>query len=309
MLIDFLLFIIFLVCLIKTADWSIKYSTLLAESFNLSKFVVGYIIVAVISILPEAFIVITSALDGVPEFGLGTLLGSNVADLTLVIALVIFFSGKPLKIESKIIKSFWLQIGILLVPLLLGYDGHFTRIEGAVLFVTGLIFYYITLKGSIGEFKAVEHRFRIKYILMLLVSMACLLLAAKLTVDYGILLANDLKINPMFVGMFLVAIGTTLPEMMFSLKAARKNHDSLAVGDILGTVTADATIVVGVLAIITPFSFPHKLIYITGGFMLLSTFVLFRFMKSGKTISRQEGFLLLVLYIIFVLTELALSRF
>lgn len=308
MLINFILFAIFLLCLVKTADWSIKYSTMIAESLNLSKFVVGYIIVAIISILPEAFISITAALDGVPELGLGTLFGSNVADLTFVIAMIIFFSGRSLKIESKIIKNAWLQIGIMMVPLLLGLDGSFTRLEGLVLLVAGFIFYYITLKGSVAEMKSRQRKFHIKNLALLLVSMTGLLLSAKLTVDYGVFLAEDLKISPLFIGMFLVAIGTTLPELMFSLKAARRNHDSLAIGDILGTVTADATIVVGILAVVTPFVFPQKLVFITGGFMLLSTFILFRFMKSGKEISKQEGFLLLALYLVFVLTEIFFSK-
>lgn len=308
MLVDFILLLLFLAFLIKSADWAIKYSTLLAETLNISKFIIGFIIVAIISILPETFISLTSALSGVPEFGLGTLFGSNIADLTLIIAIIIFVIKRPLKVESKIIKNQWLQIGIILTPLLLGFDGEYTRLEGAALLISGLIFYYFTLKGTGVNIKTVHHRFYLKNLLLLIVSMLCLIVASHFTVSYGIDLARELNISPLYIGMFMVGIGTTLPEFLFSLHAAKNSQDSLALGDILGTVTADATIVVGLLAIISPFVFPQKIIYITGIFMMVAIVLLFQFMKSGKVLSRKEGFALFIFYLLFVLTEMYFSR-
>jgi len=260
--------------------------------------------VAIISILSGTFISITSALDGVPEFGLGMLFGSNIVDLTLVIALVVFIVSRPLKVESKIIKNKWTQIGVLLVPLILGFDGKFTRAEGVVLLISGLIFYYTTLKSANIKIKFVHHRFYLKNLILLLGTMACLILASHWTVFYGINVANSLGVSPLFVGMFIVAIGTTLPEMLFSLRAAKQNHDSLALGDILGTVTADATIVVGLIAIISPFVFNQTIIYITGFFMLIFTVLLYSFMKSEKVISKKEAFYLVLMYLSFVITEI-----
>ena len=98
-----------------------------------------------------------------------------------------------------------------------------------------------------------------------------------------------------------------MPELFFSLKAAKKDDDSLAVGDILGTVLADATIVVGILALISPFSFPQKIIYITGMFMVASSVILLRFMNSGKTISKREGVVLFFFWIIFALVEFLIN--
>ena len=120
---------------IKSADFAIHYSTRLAESFKLSKYIVGFLIVAVISILPETFISVTSALEGIPSFGLGTLFGSNVADLTLVFAIVVLFAGRSLKIESKIIKNRYLHIGIMSIPIILGLNGYFSRWEGLFLII------------------------------------------------------------------------------------------------------------------------------------------------------------------------------
>jgi Ca2+/Na+ antiporter len=82
----------------------------------------------------------------------------------------------------------------------------------------------------------------------------------------------------------------------------------MAIGDILGTVLADATIVVGILALISPFNFPVKIVYITGGFMVIASFVLFKFMKSGKLLSKRESYALLFFWIIFVLVEFIANR-
>ena len=99
-----------------------------------------------------------------------------------------------------------------------------------------------------------------------------------------------------------------MPELFFSLKSVKKHADSLAIGDILGTVLADATIVVGILAIINPFAFPPKIIYITGSFMVLASFVLFHFMRSGRTLSRREASLLFVFWLFFVLAEFVVNK-
>ena len=108
--------------------------------------------------------------------------------------------------------------------------------------------------------------------------------------------------------MLVVGLGTTMPELFFSLKSVKKHADSLAIGDILGTVLADATIVVGVLALINPFAFPPKIIYITGSFMVVASFVLFHFMRSGRTLSRREASMLFIFWLVFVLVEFIISK-
>src|SRR3989338_4021406 len=95
------IFIVSLVVVIKGATLATKYAARLAESFRLSRYTVGFIVVAIISILPETFIAIDSALAGTPSFGLGVLFGSNIADLTLVFTVIIFFAGRGVKVESK----------------------------------------------------------------------------------------------------------------------------------------------------------------------------------------------------------------
>ncbi len=300
---NFLVLLLALVVVIKSADWAIRAAGRLAKSFRISKYVIGFLIVAVISILPETFIAITSAFQGVPGFGLGALFGSNVADLTLVFAVVTFVAVQNLKIESGILKNGFVYIGAMAIPIILGLNGHYSRSEGAVLILVGLLFYFLVLRKDSSGVTTQRPPIAKKDILYLLGSMALLLIGANLTVTYGVALASTLQVNPILIGLLVVGIGTTLPELAFSIRAVRNKHDGLALGDLLGTVITDATIVVGVVALLRPFTFNSRIIYITGIFMLLATIVLFTLMRSGRTLTKREAFILLAFYLAFVTAE------
>ncbi len=305
----FLVFCFSLFLVIKGATLATRYADRLAESYHLSKYTIGFIIVAVISILPEAFISINSSLQGVPAFGLGTLFGSNVADLTLVFAILIFFTGRNLKVESKILKSHMAYPFILLIPLVFGLNGHFSRIEGLVLIITGAIFYYTAARREAGD-PIIPHepKERWKNFILLLGSMTMLLAGSYFTVDSATLLAEGIGISPVLIGMLIVGLGTTMPELFFSLQSIKRHDDSLAIGDLLGTVLADATVLVGILALINPFSFPSRIVYVTGVFMVTSAFMLFHFMKSGKTLTKKEASMLFMFWLIFVLVEFFVNK-
>lgn len=298
------IFIVALYMVIKGSTMATNYAGKLAESFRLSKYTVGFIIVAVISILPETFISINAAIKGIPSFGLGMLFGSNIADLTLIFAILVFYAGRSLKVESKILKNHVIYPFLLLLPLILGLDGHFSRLEGVALIVVGAVFYYVALRDGTDNRPALsDGNGRYKSFGMLLVSMAILLLGAHFTVTSATSVANSLGVSPILVGMLIVGLGTTMPEMFFSLRSIKKKDDSLAIGDLLGTVLADATIVVGILALVNPFAFPQKIIYITGAFMVAASFVLFHFMRTGRTLTRREASMLLAFWLVFVIVE------
>lgn len=301
------IFLIAFFLVIKGATLATKHAAKLAKSFKLSKYTVGFIIIAIISILPETFIAINSSIQKIPSFGLGMLFGSNVADLTLVFAIIILFAERGLKVESKILKKDVFYPFMLLLPLILGFNGHFSRLEGLALITSGIIFYYLAFrnrtKREISLKNEIEHC-RYKDFIMLIFSMLILLVGSYFTVTSATSIAYSLGISPILIGMLVVGLGTTMPELFFSLKSVwKKEDDSLAIGDLLGTVLADATIVVGILALINPFVFPQKIIYITGVFMVAASFILFHFMRTGRTLSRREGFLLFLFWIIFVLVE------
>lgn len=308
MILNLLILIISLYLLIRGATLATRYAVGVAESFNISKYIVGFIVIAVISILPETLISINSAIGGTPSFGLGTLFGSNVADLTLVLVIVVLIAKRGIKVESKILKNNIIYPFILLIPIILGLDGFYSRIEGIILIIIGCIFYFLAIRSGMGEkTNLIVKGNRYKNSFYLLISMIILLIGSHFVVTSATNLALILKINYIVIGMFIVGLGTTIPELLFAIKSVQKNDDSLAVGDVLGTVLADATIVVGILSIISPFYFPIRIIYITGIFMVISAFILLYLMKSGKTLTRKEAIILLTFWILFALIEISIT--
>lgn len=303
---------IFLV--VRGATIAPKYAFKISSNFNISKYVVGFIVVAIISIIPETLISINSAISGVSSLGLGTLFGSNVADLSLIFAIIILVSGRKMKIESKILKDNKIYPLFLLLPLIFGLNGFYSRIEGLALIFVGVIFYYFSFKKDDNTRKnynvenvVVSNREKYKNISYLLLSMVMLLIGSNFVVSSTLSIANYIGVNSIVIGMLVVGLGTTMPELFFSISAVKKHQDSLAVGDILGTVLADATVVVGILAMIKPFYFPVKIIYTTGLFMVFASFALIYFMKSGKTISKKEAIFLFIFWLLFVLVEITIN--
>lgn len=309
MLIDIITFAVAIFLVIKGATLSTKYAEALAKSFHLSAYTVGFVVIAIISILPETFIAINAALEGIPSFGLGTLLGSNVADLTLLFALIVLITGKSIKVEGKILKNDALYPFLLLIPIVLGFDGYLSRTDGIALCIAGVAFYYFMLKNGSDKISPPVHngRSQIVSVLMLLFGMALLLTGAHFTVVSASSLAQLWGVSPVLIGMLIVGLGTTMPEFLFALRSVKEGDDALAIGDILGTVLADATIVVGILALFQPFAFPKVIIYVAGVFMVMACFILFSFMRSGRTLTKKEAFALFAFWLTFVLVEFIIS--
>ena len=310
MILQILIFAVSIFLIIRGATLSTKFSGRIAKSFNLSNYIVGFLIVAVISIIPETFVAINSAISGVPSMGLGTIFGSNIADLTLVFAIVVLVAGRSLKIESKILKSNLIYPFFFLIPIALGIDGAYNRGEGLCLIIAGVIFYYLAFHQSQeGEEKKSKIKFDKKIkkdILYFVLSLLALLVGSHFIVESGVKIAEYLTISPAVIGLFFIGLGTVIPELLFSISAVKKDQDSLAIGDLLGTVLADATILVGLIAFIKPFEFPIKIIYIAGIFMFAAAFMLYYLMRSGKILSKREGYLLILFWLIFVLMEVTI---
>ena len=300
------LFLVFLFTLIKCADYTIKYSSSIARILHFPEFIISFFIVALISVLPEATISIISAFQGRPELGLGTLLGSNVADLTLVFGIVALFSSKGIKVKSKILGDSFFYVILLLFPLILGFDGRFSRIDGLLLVLLGGLFFariYTESNRYYKKFEKNKQKHFFKNLLLLILCLVIIAGSAIFTVKFAVNFANDIKLPAILIGLTIIALGTCLPALVFSIKAVKKRHDSLALGDILGTVVTDATIMLGLVALISPFNYNPYNIYIIGGAMFLSGLLVTIFMRSDKSINKKEGVFLIFLYILFVFAE------
>lgn len=292
----------------KSASWALRGAISLSHAFGWSAFAVSFLVVLV-SILPETIVSVLAAVNGVPALGLGTLLGSNVADLTFVFGVVAIFSARPLRVETAFIKKDHLYLAFLALPLLLGFTGHYSRLDGILLIVSSIFFLWVMLEKttSARRMPANLNGFTLaKSISILTAALLLLAASAYYAVEYAVRLAGGLGIAPALVGLLVVALGATLPELLFSLRAARSAAASLALGDILGTVVADATLVLGVTALIRPFSFNPRLIVLTGFFMLLASIFSLSLLRSGKVLTRGEGVLLIAFYATFVAVEFIL---
>ncbi len=293
----------------KSADFAVRFAYKLAQGLRISGYMIGFLLIAVICALPETFISITSAINGTPSLGLGALFGGNVADLTLIFGLVIIFGGRNFNASGKIVKHDLLYILILSIPILLGLNGNLSRIDGVILVISGIYFFRSMLKGEQSKGFSGHRHFSIKYFTFFLISLAVLLASSDFTVQHAIAAADKFNINPIFVGMFFIALGTTLPELFLSIKAVREKHEGLAIGDIMGNVITDATIVVGIVALISPFSFNPRIVYITGFFMVISAVLLFYLMKTEKILSKKVALLLLIFYALFVFAEISAGEY
>ncbi len=213
-----------------------------------------------------------------------------------------------MRVGTKVLHSIEFYPLILLIPLIFGINGYYSRLEGVLLIILGGLFYHSLFKGSIGSNDSPTNHVRyFKSLMLLIFALAILLVGAHFTVVSATAIASTLGVNPILIGMLIVGLGTTMPELFFSLKSINKEEDSLAVGDLLGTVLADATIVVGIIAVISPFAFPAKIVYVTGVFMLVGAMILIKFMRSGRKISHKEGALLLAFWLLYVIVELFVS--
>jgi cation:H+ antiporter len=311
MIINLLLLLFFLFILVKSAEYAVNYSSRLARAFHISEFIVSFFIVSIISVFPEATVSIISAIKKTPEFGLGTLLGSNIADLSLVFGIVALFSAKGITVKSKILKKDFFYLILLLVPVILGFDGHLSRADGILLVLSGAIFFItLSIESEIfkNRFRNTKENREIKSFFLLIISLVFLITGAYYTMKFGVAFSNDIKIPPFLVALTIVAIGSCLPELVFSLKAVKTRHNELALGDVLGTVITDATIILGIVALIRPFSFSPIIIYVTGTMMFLVGALVIWFIKSGRILTKQEGIYLLLFYIFSLIVEFVVNH-
>ena len=310
-IINLILFAISLVVLIRFAEYAIKHASRISHAMKLPEFVVSFFIVALISVLPEATIAILSAIKGETSLALGTLLGANVVDLTLVFGIVTFFSSGGIKVKSKILEDNYLYLIILIFPLLLGLDGNFSRIDGIILFLTGLLFFlkvYLDRGKFKKEFKSSKKEPLLKSTILLIFSLIFVLLGAYFTIKFAVNFAEEIRMPKIIIGITIIALGTCFPELIFSIKAVKQSKDDLALGDLLGTIITNATILLGIIAIIQPFNHNTKDLLVTGGAMFVAGILVTTFMKSDKTLKKTEGLVLILFYILFVFTEFIVNH-
>jgi cation:H+ antiporter len=307
LVVDLLLFGVCFFLVLRSADYAIRYATRIARLVGLTDFVISFFIVAIISALPETIIGFVAHMEGKPDIALMTLLGSKVIDLTLVFG-ILAFVGRGVRVESQLMRKDALYLVLVLLPLLLGIDGEITRPEGLVLVIAGLMFFYtLTIEKNLFHTAHKRHHPHIARALLLLgASLVVMLVSAHFTIVLLGEVAVDIGVPEILVALLVIATGTCLPEAIFAVRSVLAKHDGLALGDLLGVVIIDATIVLGIFAIVQPIVVDVTFLRVLGLFLAISACLLIYFIKRRHSIGRVEGIMLFALYIAFIAVQFRL---
>ncbi|HLC79703.1 MAG TPA: hypothetical protein VJG83_04770 [archaeon] len=297
------------VILSASAKYALKKVMSISKHFGISEFIISFLFVGVVTILPEFSIGVVSALEGAPSFGLGIILGSNIADLTLVLGLVALLSN-GLDLNRKVAEQSSIFLISVFLPLLLLLDGEISRVEGVIL-VLGFILYVIFIlmdKRSHVKTRPQMHGNIALEFLLLLLSVGVLFLSGELITRAAIEISTEIFVPLFFLGA-MIAVGTCLPELTFAIAAARNKRSELGFGDVLGNVFADAMASIGVIAIISPIKPSYPQLAILGAaFMALAMLIVIFIIRKKHSISKVDGAALILLYIVFIIAQLLFEK-
>ena len=305
----YVLFLLGFVILIKGADWLVNGASAIAKKFNVSDLVIGLTVVAFGTSSPELFVNILASAQGNTDIAIGNVLGSNISNVFLILGVSSLIY--PLSVtKGTVWKGIPFNLLAVLVLGLMANDqlidnkgySNLTRIDGLVL----LGFFSIFLYYSFSIAKAIEgmdehvpgkkHGIT-KSVLMVIAGLIGLTLGGKWIVDGAVALATNFGMSESLVGLTIVAVGTSLPELATSAVAAYKKNVEIAVGNVVGSNIFNVFLVLGISSTIKPLPF-HTRNNLDIGVVILSTLLLFFSMFTGKKrlIDRWEGGVFVVLY-------------
>jgi len=275
--------------------------------FRVSFFSIGVVFMAVSTTMPELFLGIDSALQGVQELSLGTVLGSNIADIALVFGIVII-AARQIR-PSRIITASnggWVIFSVIL-PLILLWDRTLSKIDGLILlsvFIAYIYSVFLSKQQLTARLEKIDKKSLLIDMAKFALGIIILLFSAKYVVEYGAGLALSFQIPLLVIGVSVYALSTSLPELVFELRAVARNQKELALGDLAGSLIANSTLVLGLTALIAPITVLNPGNYLTvGSFLLLLVVFLYLSIKKDWRLGRPIGFVLAVSYIIFLLLE------
>ncbi len=307
--------------LIKAADMLVVGLRRLSNNTQSGMFAMSAILLAIGTSFPELFVALTSSLEGTPNLSLGNVLGANIANLSFVAGLAGLLGGR-VRVHGNFLKkdlAYALIAGLL--PLIFVLDGTLSRVDGLILLTIYGAYASSLFRKEYSEV-AEEHRkegtlyrfFRIlnvtqdgksKEYLRIFLGIALLLLSSDIITKLAKTLAVDLNIPVFLVGLIVLSIGTTLPEVAFAIRSIIDREPTMFFGNMLGSIIANSTLVVGVAATISPITVVAFDEYWKAAamFVIIYTLMWF-FIRTKRTLERWEAGVLLMLFAIFVLIEI-----
>ncbi len=285
----------------------------LSNSSQLGKFALTSILMGIATSLPELFICLAAALEKEQNLALGNVLGSNIADLSLVIGGATLVGGS-LSIFGEFWKKDFLAIFLAaILPLFLLLDNSLSRVDGLLLLLVFGIYNYTILAESpkrrlkrrkAGILHRLNHQGTQKQIAWLFLGAALLLFSADMIVKLAGSLASQLHLPLILVGLFLVAVGTSLPELSFEIGAVRRKQVAMVFGDLIGSVVANSTLILGLTALINPIKLRSFESFFLATVFFIVIFLLFWFfVKTKRKLERWEAVVLILVYGFFIFLE------
>lgn len=311
----FYIFIFLVSCslLFWSGNYLVGTLTKMARFLGWKEFVVAFFIMAFATSIPNLFVGIISALNKVPELSFGDIVGANIFDLSLVMGLAALISKAGLSAPSRMVQgSSVFTIAVAILPLILIQDGLLSRADGILLLAAffAYLFWLFTKRERFekiydGNSQPFSLGVFFKEMFLIFGSVLLLLISAQGIVKSAVFFADYLHFPLSFIGILMIALGTSLPETSFVLHAARKSHDWLILGNLMGSVVISTTLVLGIVALIYPIQISDFSPYgIARVFLIISALFFLFSIRSAHKITRKEGASLLLIYIIFVLVEI-----
>ncbi|WP_025784687.1 calcium/sodium antiporter [Sporosarcina sp. D27] len=308
----YFLLIVGFTLLIKGAGYFVDGSSNIARLLQVPPILIGLTIVAFGTSSPEATVSIIAALEGTADVAVGNVVGSNIFNITLVVGVAAILY--PLKVESETIRKeipFTLLASVAMLILmsdiaLQGFSSNMiSRGDGFIflLFLSIFMYYVIEIglksrKNAMNE-PVPDNISWGKNIIITILGLAAIIFGGDLVVDNGTKIAYSLGMSETLVGLTIIAIGTSLPELVTSITAALKKESEIALGNIVGSNIFNILFVLGTSSIISPLAVNDKVL-IDVVFMIVLTVVLLIFSRTGFKIGKREGMVLVAVYIIYL---------
>ncbi len=317
-----LLLFLFVFILIKSADMVVVSLRRFSQETHTKVFVFSAILLAMATSFPELFVGITSALEESPHLSLGNVLGANIANISLVAGLSAFIIGKVNVHGEFIRREVWMAILAGVIPLVLVFDGTLSRVDGLILLATYGAYATSFFKDRFMQIalhhrkEGYIHRFmrnfthpqidgrKARDFARLFVGLGLLLFSADVIVRMAKEIAVISNLPIFLVGLILLSVGTTLPELAFSIRSLEDKEPTMFFGNLLGSIIANSTLILGVTATIYPVEVvAFQEVMVAGAFFIVIFLTFWFFVRSKLRLERWEAGLLLLFYLVFVAVE------
>lgn len=287
--------------LMKGADWFVEGASKIADKFGIPQLVIGLTIVAMGTSLPEAAVSISAALKGSAELTIGNVVGSNILNVLIILGLTSVICAVPVK-RSTVIYEIPFTIVITVVLAVMGLlDNQVSRLEGVGLWILMIVYLlYLLRMAKKGEPldevpEAGKNDTVLKMILMVVLGAVMIVGGSYITVDAAKELAHIFKMDERLIGLTIVALGTSLPELVTSVTAAVKGKPDIAIGNIVGSNIFNILFVVGTTALITPISYSANFL-VDSIVAAAAVVLLFLCVLRKQKLTRLGGALMLIGY-------------